>query len=94
MSKRIEWVDVAKGIGICLVVIAHFVPDFSTLFTETIYHVIYMFHMPLFFFLGGYVFKKQKDNLQNTIYNFFQLIIPYYAYFLAIPLLRKGNQTR
>ena len=45
-------VTIAKGIGIILMVIGHSGLDgFPTRF-------IYMFHMPLFFFLSGYCFKK------------------------------------
>lgn len=60
---RSSWVDVAKGIGISLVVFGHvwrgihaagLVPD------ERIYRlmdsVVYSFHMPLFFFLAGLFF--------------------------------------
>jgi fucose 4-O-acetylase-like acetyltransferase len=45
-------VSFAKGIGIMLMVLGH------TFFSAYGYAVIYMFHMPLFFFLSGYCFKK------------------------------------
>ena len=44
-------VSFAKGIGIMLMVLGH------TFFSAYGYTVIYMFHMPLFFFLSGYCFK-------------------------------------
>lgn len=42
---RDSTIDIAKGIGIFLVVLGHF-----TVFASPLYHYIYLFHMPLFFF--------------------------------------------
>ena len=58
MKERIHWIDIAKGIAIMLVVIGH-VPD---AFDAPFYRVaIYTFHMPLFFFLSGYVFSEKEN---------------------------------
>lgn len=46
-SSRIDWIDMAKGIGIVFVIVAH-LGKFGNLQTW-----IYSFHMPLFFFLFG-----------------------------------------
>ncbi len=54
MYRRIDWIDVAKGIGIILVVFAHIN------FTPAILDTIYSFHMPLFFIISGILFNKQK----------------------------------
>lgn len=43
MSNRNLLVDVAKGIGLVLVVLGHSGIEFG-------HYLIYMFHMPLFFF--------------------------------------------
>ena len=53
-SQRIAYLDVAKGIGILLVALAH--ADIS-LVSPYLHKFIYAFHMPLFFFLSGYFFK-------------------------------------
>ena len=45
-------VSFAKGIGIMLMVLGH------TFFSDYGCALIYMFHMPLFFFLSGYCFKE------------------------------------
>lgn len=52
-SRRIEWIDIAKGIGILLVMLGHCYLDrkFTIWF--------YSFHMALFFFLSGYTFKAK-----------------------------------
>lgn len=49
MKERLQWIDIGKGIGICLMYYGHIgCPDI-------ILRMIYAFHMPLFFFLSGYV---------------------------------------
>ena len=70
MSKRIEYIDIARGIGILLVVLGH--NDFGYI-SPFGYKLIYSFHMPLFFFLSGYFlnvaipfwdyFKKRFNSL-------------------------------
>ncbi len=52
-SKRLDFIDIAKGIGIILVVTGHLLPVAAGL------HVlIYSFHMPLFFFLSGFFLRQ------------------------------------
>ena len=53
-KKRIAYIDVAKGIGILLVVAGH---NDLALVSPYLHRWIYSFHMPLFFFLSGYFFK-------------------------------------
>ena len=53
-KNRIEWIDCAKGLAIILVVYGHALTYFSPNF-DSVVHVIYSFHMPLFFVLTGYV---------------------------------------
>ncbi len=60
MNSRVDEIDVAKGIGILLVILGHIVPENTYLRT-----IIYSFHMPLFFFLSGLVAKKQYSFNQN-----------------------------
>ena len=60
MKKRIAWLDTAKGIGIILVVLGHSMSPILTghMVMESLYKFLYMFHMPLFFFLSGVVSEK------------------------------------
>lgn len=53
---RISWIDVARGIGILLVIYGH------GLNAHSYRYLIYAFHMPLFFFLSGLVFRKKEDE--------------------------------
>jgi fucose 4-O-acetylase-like acetyltransferase len=54
LEKRVAYVDIAKGIGIILVVMGH--NDFA-LISPFAHKLIYSFHMPMFFFLSGMFFK-------------------------------------
>lgn len=49
ISKRIEWVDIAKGIAIILVCLGH---GQTSLYVKK---WLYSFHLPLFLFLAGYI---------------------------------------
>lgn len=53
-SKRLDWIDIAKGIAIILVIVGHTVPNPSPL-----RHAIFSFHMPVFFILAGYTFRPK-----------------------------------
>ena len=95
MSKRIEYIDIARGIGILLVVMGH--NDFAVV-SPFMYKVIYSFHMPLFFFLSGYFF-----NIGIGFWNFFKkrfhsIMKPYFftiflIYFFSISFGKVGFQT-
>lgn len=74
MKKRLEWIDLAKGIGIILMVIGH-MPSIPS----AVHNWIFSFHMPLFFFLSGYMFKKKKVKVcfRNSIRKYLE---PYFIY--------------
>ena len=54
-KPRIEWLDVAKGLGVLLVILGHLWYKCSF---PIVNQVIYTFHMPMFFILSGFIFKK------------------------------------
>lgn len=74
MTKRLKWIDMAKGIGIILMVVGH-MPSMPNI----VHNWIFSFHMPLFFFLSGYMFKKKKVNvcIRNSIKKYLE---PYFIY--------------
>lgn len=66
LSRRSD-LDTAKGLGMLLVVVGHTQPP------ETIQTVIYSFHMPLFFFVSGILWRGQvklKHSLRALWYPF------------------------
>lgn len=87
-NQRLLWPDIAKGIGILLVVFGHTISpkmrsdywgfDFFSTWLETV-------HMPLFFFVSGWIFEikaeKYMDNRVKTVYSkFCRLMIPYFSF--------------
>lgn len=91
--QRVHWIDVAKGFGIILVSFGHirngngqsvWLPALN----EPI-NIIYLFHMPLFFFLGGFTFSSRRKFPDFIKVKAKTLLIPYYIfslYFLAKPI--------
>ena len=62
-AKRIPFIDVAKGLGILLVFYGHLIERFIGRGPEAAAEQmrwIYCFHMPLFFFLSGLVYKERE----------------------------------
>ncbi|WP_160723083.1 acyltransferase family protein [Bacillus sp. USDA818B3_A] len=78
MRKRLDWLDIGKGLGMLLVMLGH--ADIPALLKT----YIYTFHMPLFFFLSGYLYNKDKfPNLKVfLIRRTKSLILPYLSFSL------------
>lgn len=55
-SRRLEWVDVARGIAMLCVIFGH-------MNVGPIKTVIFSFHMPFFFLVGGYFQRKKEFGL-------------------------------
>jgi len=74
--KRLAYLDVAKGIGILLVVLAH---NYVRISVPDLGKFIFSFHMPFFFMLSGMVFKPDYPLLVLFKRRFATLIRPYIA---------------
>lgn len=70
--KRIEWIDVAKAIGIILVVFAHALTK-----NTYMWNIIQQFHMPLFFIISGILFKGNVLSKKLVISKLKRLYIPF-----------------
>lgn len=71
--KRIEWVDVVKGMAVPLIILGH------TAQSQEIIAYVYSFHMPLFFLLSGYTSRRATDWKtygKHVWKDFFHLILP------------------
>jgi len=86
---RKDELDWMKGLGILSVMVAHY-------FAESTYNIINAFHMPLFFFVAGYLYKPKPWNVSFKK-DFSRLIVPYlwvnFAYLLVYALVcyRQSN---
>ncbi len=77
--NRILSFDLLKGISMYLVIFTHCLQYIAAqTFENTLFQVVYVFHMPLFIIVSGYLFRKKIDRpLHSTIVNLFvRLIIP------------------
>lgn len=79
-DERIEFIDLAKGIAISLMVLCH------CGFTGPLRVWIYAFHMPFFFIVSGYV-KSLLNRNQRDIHvylkkSFLTIIVPYILFAL------------
>jgi len=74
--EHIEYIDIAKGIGILLVALAH--ADIS-LISPYLHRFIYAFHMPLFFFLSGYFFNPDISFWALFKKRFHSILKPYFV---------------
>lgn len=87
MKERLDFIDIAKGIGIFLVVLGHsIVPRIRESFpaAKFLWIFIYNFHMPLFFFLSGWLFERGLAGYTGKgrfILNKFKfLMVPYFVF--------------
>ncbi len=92
MSKRIEYLDIARGIGILLVVLGH--NDFEAI-SLFVHQVIYSFHIPLFFFLSGYFINISIPFFDFVKKRFNSLLKPFLftiflIYFTSVSFEKMG----
>lgn len=95
-QERVVWIDVARGLGILLVVLGH------TLTTPVrnanhglfaLYSAIYFFHMPFLFYLSGCTFRLLwKRNIQYSFGKWCKkkcntLLLPYVTYGIVVYLI-------
>jgi polysaccharide biosynthesis protein PslL len=77
VKQRIQHIDVARGIGIILVVLGHNAIVIAQ--KGELFNLIYSFHIPLFLFLSG-LFLNQRETLKAVIINKTDAILkPYFV---------------
>lgn len=78
-KQRIRWIDFSKAICIYFVVLGHALSYYEI--NECRFrNFIYLFHLPVFFFISGYLFRikeKEKTPLSYFLSNTKSLIVPY-----------------
>lgn len=76
MKQNIQYINTARAIGIILIILGH------CGFPLT--NFIYLFHVPLFFFISGYLFKTEYVNNFNLFFK--RIIKRLYIPFITINL--------
>ena len=77
-KPTIAWIDVSKGVGIYLVVLGH------ANINPRLQQFIYLFHMPLFFFLSGYLHIIKTDCGAFCRKKVIHLLLPYASFLLLL----------
>lgn len=85
MKKRLDYFDMAKGIGALLVLIGHLQGEQFFKFSPYIIPVctwIFSFHMPLFFIISGMLINYREDEKKDfrtlTKKRFKGIMVPYF----------------
>ena len=89
MEKKeyFEWLNIARGIGIFLVIVGHAIADTfgrKNFISGTIFNLIYSFHMPLFFFISGFLsykifnVTKKEQKKEFILKKIVRLLVPYF----------------
>jgi polysaccharide biosynthesis protein PslL len=89
-NNRHIWIDICKGLGIFFVVLGH---SGNVLIS----HFLFWFHMPLFFILSGYLHKQSEslnDLFSIILKRTFQLLIPYFSFYLLILILFQFDANK
>lgn len=93
-EQTFQWINVAKGIGILLVLLGHSIRDDMRLeyaWIDNLYSFIYYFHMPLFFLISGFLFEnsqKKRYCFKEIVYKKYRtLLLPYISYTVIIYLV-------
>ena len=82
MSNRIEWLDVAKGITIVLMVLGH------TSIPDVLSRIIFAFHMPLFFIASGWTTNWTKLSFGKFVLKKRRtILLPFFLYSAVVLLV-------
>ncbi len=81
-QDRLQYIDTARAIGIFCVIWGHHIQN-------PVFHYVYSFHIPLFFFISGVVFncKRESSFATFTRKKIHRLVLPYFI-FAAILFLK------
>lgn len=76
--SRELWIDVLKGIAIVCVILGH-----TFIYGDRVYY----FHMPLFFLIGGYLFKRGQSWMHLFRKTTKRIVFPFIVYLLVLYFL-------
>ncbi|MBQ3599722.1 MAG: acyltransferase [Lachnospiraceae bacterium] len=103
-QNRVEWLDVARGIGLLLVIIGHTMTTpirQASELANCIYTAIYFFHMPFMFYLSGRTFGmfwERNKTLANSKWikkKWCTLMVPYFTYGVIVYFIFSvGNRIQ
>lgn len=85
MKKRVEWIDIAKFLGIFAIYLGHFGEN-----AGLAYSFVFSFHVPLFFFISGCMSNYDSErNLFRFIWKRFKgILLPFYCFAMVSIIIR------
>lgn len=89
-EERLEYIDIAKGIAILLVVVGHTVRRGNPVSEDIVRGLIFSFHMPLFFVMSAITTRLSQDPyqlLKRTEKSFIRLIVPAISVYLLLQVI-------
>ena len=92
---RDSFCDTLKGILILLVILGHVLEIGNDIVSNSVYHFIYLFHMPLFVFISGFFTKEYisiKDFLQKNL-QLIETFVIFHVFFTTIKILNGAEIT-
>ena len=69
--KHWKYLDVARGIGLLLVIISH---------SCGLSPYLINYYIPLFFVVSGYLYKPGRSYGENVVHKAKRLLVPYFGY--------------
>lgn len=77
MTLRNSYIDNLKGFLIIMIVLDHFIADYTKLspYINLIYIFMYTFHIPLFVFISGYLSKNSEKQRDKALIDFLGLYL-------------------
>lgn len=89
-TNRIEWIDIAKGMAIFLMVCGH------TSIPMSLSNWIWSFHMPLFFIVSGILFSPEhyQSFKEFMVKRCRTLLVPWIFFTLVLVLFSPSNSYR
>ena len=92
MAQRIYYLDNLKGLLIILVILGHAIQFTIPEYRDNLaFRLIYSFHMPLFFFISGYLANRGCYKSGVIRKRAIQLLLPFVVWAIISPLLKQGT---
>lgn len=91
---RNEYMDFLKGIAILATVAGHLLSDIPA--GDTLFNIIYSFHMPLLFFVSAYIEESSRRKYMGREKNMLSkraigLLVPYFSWSLLYTYMHNGT---
>lgn len=90
MKERNQYIDILKGIGALSIVMGHASGSITIGgLTLSVGKFVYLYHLAIFFFCSGYLYKKGTDFGTYVLKRLKTLYVPFLKYCLAYLIMRN-----